>query len=37
MCVGLLADTHAVDEGDEESDKSKYEDHNPNVPVTRPP
>ena len=33
VCVGLLADTHAVDEGDEKSDKSKHEDHDPNVPT----
>ena len=35
MCARLLADTHAVDEGDEEGDEAKDQDDDPNVPDDR--
>ena len=35
MRACLLADAHAVDQGDEEGDKSEDEDDDPNVPDDR--
>ena len=32
VCACFLANAHAVDQGDEECDKSKHEDDNANVP-----
>ena len=32
MSVSLLADTHAVDQGDEKSYKTEYKDYNSDVP-----
>ena len=35
VSVGLLADAHAVDEGDEECDKSEDKDNDANIPDYR--
>ena len=34
-CVGVLADAHTVDEGDEQGDEPEHEDHYSDVPASR--